>query len=130
MIWCSIGPRITMRLVAGRDVADGDGLDAVGQVGDDAVPWAHGGLLAGAHHQRNIGAVDVGVDEAYALAEPRERDGQVDGDGGFAYPAFAGTDGDDFETPGKATGEGMEGECAIGVDCSLIMGPARGCRPG
>ncbi len=54
------------------------------------------GLLAGAHHQRHVGAVDVGVDEAYALAEPRERDGQVDGHGGFAYPALAGTDGDDF----------------------------------
>ena len=54
------------------------------------------GLLGGAHHERNVGAVDVGVDEAHALAEPRERDGQVDGDGGFAHSALAGTDGDDF----------------------------------
>ena len=56
------------RLIAGRDVADGDGFDAVGQVGLDYVAGTHFGLLRGAHHEGNIGAVDVSVDQADALA--------------------------------------------------------------
>ena len=84
------------RLVAGRNVADRDGLDSVGQVGLDAVACADLGLLGRAHHERHVGAVDVGVDEAHALAELAERDGQVDGDSGFADAALAGTDSDDF----------------------------------
>ena len=88
-------------LVAGRDVADGDGLDAVRQIGFDAVAGADLGLLGRAHHERNIGAVDVGVDEADALSEPGEGNGQVDGDGGFADAALAGTDCDDLGDAGQ-----------------------------
>ena len=40
------GPAHHQRLVAGRDVADGDRLEAVGQVGLDNVARAHRGLLA------------------------------------------------------------------------------------
>ena len=83
-------------LVAGRDVADGDGFDAVRVVGLDLVVGADARRLRGAHHERDVGSVDVGVDEADALAEFGERDGEVDGDGGFADSAFAGTDGDDL----------------------------------
>ena len=65
---------------------------------------ADAGLLGRAHHERDVGAVDVGVDEADALAELRERDGEVDGEGGFADAAFAGTDGDDGFDSGKGGG--------------------------
>jgi len=114
MILVEHGPAHHERLVAGRDVADGDGLDAVGEVGLDAVAGKDFGLLGRAHHERDVGAVDVGVDEADALAEAGEGNGQVDGDGGLAdtgpcrKPMAT-----ILETPGKASGEGMIGECAI-----------------
>jgi hypothetical protein len=60
------------------------------------VAWAHLGLLGRAHHQRNIRPVDVGVDQAHALAKLLECDGEVDGDSGFADTALAGSDGDDL----------------------------------
>jgi len=50
--------------------------------------------------------------------QARERDGQVDGDGGFTHTAFAGTDSDDFETPGSATGAGIFGRVPF---CLLLL---------
>jgi hypothetical protein len=76
-------------------------------------PWARLGsiwLLArmrglrSAHHERDVGAVDVGVDEADAMAELSERDGEVDGEGGFADAALAGSDGNDGFDSGKRGG--------------------------
>ena len=96
-------------LVARRDVADGDGLDAVRQVGLDLVVRADHGLLRRAHHRGDIGAVDVCVDQADALAQLGEGDGEVDGDGGFADAAFAGTNSDDLGDAGQShrRGHGM-----------------------
>ena len=88
-------------LVARRDVADGDGLDAVRVVGLDLVISANTGRLRRAHHQWDIGSVDIGVDEADAVAELGKRDGEVDSDGGFADAAFAGSDGNNFRYAGK-----------------------------
>ncbi len=92
------------RLVSGRDVSDGDGLDAVGQVGKYTIVLAHGRLLTGTHHQRHVGAVDIGVDEAHACPKLAERDSQVDGDGGLAYTAFAGTNSDDLRYARQSDG--------------------------
>ena len=61
-------------------------------------------LLGRAHHERDVGSIDVGVYEADALAEARKRDGQVDSNGGFAHPALAGTNGDDFRDAGQSNG--------------------------
>src|SRR5579883_2181132 len=49
---------------------------------------------ANAHHERDVGAVDVGIEQANLVASTRERDGEVDRDGGFAYTAFTGSDRD------------------------------------
>ena len=81
----------------------------MGFVGNDAVVLAHDWLLGRAHHEGNIGSVDVGVDEAHALAEPAERNGQVDGDGGFAHAALAGTDGDNLGYARQSYGRGHGG---------------------
>ena len=57
------------RLVAGRDESDGDDFDAVGDVGLDLIVGEDAGLLRGADHERDVGSVDVGVNEAGAMAE-------------------------------------------------------------
>ena len=75
-------------------------------VGLDLVVRADARRLRGAHHQRDVGAVDVGVDQSDALSELGERDGQVDGDRGFADPALTGSDGDDLGDSGKRYGLG------------------------
>ncbi len=81
----------------------------MGEVGDDDVAGADGGLLGGAHHERDVGAVDVRVDEADALTEAREGDGEVDGDGGLSDSALAGTYGNDLGDAGDGEGGGHIG---------------------
>jgi hypothetical protein len=76
----------------------------VGEVGLDLVIGEDAGLLGGAHHERDVRAVDVGVDEAGAIAELDEGDGEIDGEGGFANAAFAGSDSDDGFDSGKRGG--------------------------
>jgi hypothetical protein len=60
---------MTSGLSPGRDEADGDDFDSVREVGLDLIIGEDAGLLGGAHHERDVGAVDVGIDEADALAE-------------------------------------------------------------
>ena len=69
MIWCSIGPRITMGLSPGEMYPMEMVLMPWVRLGMIWLPGPTDGLLARAHHQRNVGAVHVGVDEAHALAE-------------------------------------------------------------
>ena len=88
-------------LVAGGDEADGDELDAVRVDGSIMVVVEDGGLARGAEHDGHVGAVDVGIDEADVVAELCERDGEIDGEGGFADAAFAGADGDDVLDAGE-----------------------------
>src|SRR5439155_1747206 len=54
----------------------------------------HSGAPARAEHERHIGTVDVGVDDAHRPARPGERHGEVDGDGGLPDAALAGGDRD------------------------------------
>ena len=46
------------------------------------------------HHQRNVGAIHVGVQQAGLKAQGSQGHGQVDGHRGLADAAFSGTDGD------------------------------------
>ncbi len=55
-------------LIAGRDKAHRDKFDAMGDQRLDLVVLEHARLLADAHHERNVGSVDVSVDEANAKA--------------------------------------------------------------
>ena len=59
------------------------------------------GAIAGAQHQRNVGAVDVGVEQADFVAHARQRDGQIYRERGFADAAFTGANGDDAVDAGK-----------------------------
>ena len=59
------------------------------------------GCLPDAHHERDVGTVDIGIEKASAMAEFCERDGEIDGDRTFTYTAFAGTHGDDVLNAGN-----------------------------
>jgi len=100
-------------LVAGGDETDGDELDAVRSEGFDLVFADDAWLGCRPEHGGDVGAVDVGVDEADLVAELGKRDGEVDGDGGLADTAFAGADGDDvFNSP---KGQWWRGSLCVSV---------------
>jgi hypothetical protein len=82
-------------LVPRRDESYGDDLNAVGDVGLDLVVRKDGRLAGTAHHEGDIGSINVGVDEADAVAELGESDGEINGKCGFADAAFAGSDSND-----------------------------------
>ena len=90
----------------------------MGEIGLDLIVGADHRLLGRAHHGGDVGAVDIGVDEADALAELGESNGEIDGDGGFADSAFAGTDGDDFGDAGQSHGRGH----GMGMSHGLLLG--------
>ena len=83
------------RLVAGIQESHRHQLHAVLLERLDAVAVRHRRAVD-AHHQRHVGAVDVGVHQADGMAEFGQRDGEVHRNGGFADAAFAGTDGDEI----------------------------------
>src|SRR4029077_9578957 len=77
------------RLVAGIEQAHGDHFHAVGFDGDHGALIDGAGLLVGAEHYWNVGAVNVRVKQADLGTEIFERDGQVDGDGCLAHATLA-----------------------------------------
>ncbi len=89
-------------LVAGRDETDGDELHPVSGYGLHQVLANDAWLACRAEHGGNVRSVDVGVDEADAVAELGERNGEVDGNGGLADAALAGADGYDVLDAGKS----------------------------
>ena len=74
---------------------DRDRLDAVALERRDLVVGAGLGLAFDAHHQRDVRAGDVAVEQADAGARLGEGHGQVDADRALADAALAGRDGDD-----------------------------------
>jgi hypothetical protein len=76
-------------LVTRRDQANGNHLYAVRGVGLNLVALENAGLLGRAHHQRNIGPVDVGVNQSDAVAKLGESYCHVNGQRGFTDSAFA-----------------------------------------
>ena len=67
----------------------------------------------GAQHQRDVGPVHVGIEQSDFVAHARQRDGQVNGQRGFADAALARAHGDDAVTPGSGCGPacGWPGMC-------------------
>ena len=59
------------------------------------------GRLAGPHHQGNVGAVHIGVEQPHAASQIAQRDRQVDRDRGLAHASFAGTYGDQILNAGN-----------------------------
>ncbi len=87
------GPAPDQRLVAGIQEAHGHDAHAVFFERLDAL--ADGVRLgADAHHERHVGTVDIGVEQAHFVAQARQRDGQIHRNGGFSDAAFARSDGD------------------------------------
>src|SRR5262249_18382440 len=84
------------RLVARIQQAHGDHFHAVGFNGDDGALVEGARLLGRSEHNRDIRAVDVGIEKADFRAQSLESNGQVDGDGGLPYPALAAGDGDEI----------------------------------
>jgi hypothetical protein len=48
-----------------------------------------------AEHKRNVGAVNIGIEQTRLEPELRQRQGKVHGERGFSHASFAGTDGYD-----------------------------------
>ena len=68
-------------------------------------------MLGGAEHDGDVGAVDVGVEEADGGAHALEGDGEIDSDGGLADAAFAAGDSDEIldAGDGRAVGRAHSG---------------------
>ena len=81
------------RLVAGIQEAHRHELDAELFERLDALAVRHGRAVD-AHHQRHVGAIDIGVHEAGLVAQARQAHRQVDGHRGLPHAAFAGADSD------------------------------------
>lgn len=76
------------RVVAEKK-AHGDDLKAMLFNGDDLLSIVLHGLLIGAHHERDAGAIEIAVAEADTGAGLSESDGEIGGDGAFAHSTFA-----------------------------------------
>ena len=61
--------------------------------------------LGDLHGPDDVGAVDVDVEDADAVALSREGDGEVDGDSGLADTALAAVDADLMGNPGEGVGD-------------------------
>ena len=82
-------------LVARVQQAHGDHLQPIGVHGQD-LPLAEGlRLLLGAEHQRHVGPVHVGIQQADRRAHAFQRDGQIHGDRRLAHAALAAGHGDE-----------------------------------
>lgn len=66
----------------------------------DPAAWALGysGIVFDAKHMRDVGPGEVDVEDAYGVAGQREGEGELGRDGGFAHPAFAGEDLQEWKT--------------------------------
>ena len=78
---------------------DGQGLDTI-------VPQDFR-LFARSKHQRDVRTVDIGVEEAYAMAQLGKDDRQVNGQSGLADSSLAGPDGDDGIDTGERLRSGL-----------------------
>src|SRR5512140_1720284 len=92
-------------LVAGIQEPYRDDLEAVGFQRLNAVVAENLRLRIQAQHQRDVGAVDVGIEQADLVSQLRQDNGEIDRERGFPDAAFAGSYGDDR----AYTGQGLRG---------------------
>ncbi len=108
--------------------ADRHHLEAVGLDRDDAVV-EHPGPAPGAEHERQVGPVDVGVDDSDVGAGLGERQGEIHGDGGLADAALARRHGDRVLDLGNhvrgALGRGRRGGLRVALR-AVLMRVSRG----
>ena len=67
----------------------------------NAIVPEHLGLRVEAEHQRNVGAVNIRVEQADFVSQPGQNDCEIDGERGLSYAAFARTDRDDSAHTGQ-----------------------------
>jgi len=89
------------RLIARIQQAHRDHFDSVGFDGDDGALVEGAGLFDRAEHDGDVGAVDVGVEEADFCAEGFEGEGEIHGDGRLADAAFTAGYGDEIFDAGN-----------------------------
>ena len=94
------------RLVAGIQKSNRDDFEPVSFERLNAVVAKNFGLRVDAEHQRDVGPVDVGIEQADLVSELRQDNREIDGERGLSHTAFAGTDGDDSAYTGKGCGDG------------------------
>ena len=61
----------------------------------------HFRLRTDAQHQRHVGAIHVGIEQADLVSQLGQHDGEINGERGLSYAAFAGTDGNDSAHTGQ-----------------------------
>ena len=88
-------------LVAGIEKSDGDDFQAERFNGLDAVFTDHARLGVHSKHQRDVGAVDVGVEQANFVSHFGECNGQIHRQRGLAHASLTGTNCDDGVDAGQ-----------------------------
>ena len=83
------------RLVTGIQESDRDDFKAVGLERLNPIVAENLGLRVEAQHQRNIGAVNVGIEQADFVSQLGQNNGEIDRERGLSHTAFARTNGDD-----------------------------------
>ena len=80
------------RLFAIDQIADGHGVYAVRLNGNEVFILAQLRFVGNAQKMRHARPVNIGIKQAGGIAHFCQCGGEIDGDGGFADPAFAGSD--------------------------------------
>src|ERR1035438_4524206 len=100
-------PAADERVVSRIEEAYRNHFQAMRVDGRNVIFAHHLGLLVGAEHQRNIGTVDVSIEQADPVTHLAERERQVNGKRGLANSTFAGTNGDDGIDAGQGLRAGL-----------------------
>ena len=80
--------------VAGIEQAHRNHFDALRLHGNDVLVGCRGRFLLRAEHDGDVGPVDVSIEQTNFVAEFREREREIHGDGRFSDTAFAAGHGD------------------------------------
>ena len=101
MMECSIGPRHTSGLSPGLRKPTEMTFMPIPLGRQESGLSNYGWGFAGSQHQRNIGAIDIGVEQSDFVAHTRQRNSQIDGERGLTYATFPGSDCNDAVNSGK-----------------------------
>ena len=110
-IWCSMGPRQMMGLSPGLRNPTEMTFSPKASMGSMRFSADHFRLAVHAQHQRNVGAIDVGIEQADFVTHLGQGDGQIHRERGLTDASLAGTYGDDGIDTGKRLrpGGGLSG---------------------
>ena len=81
-------------LVARIEKSNRDDPYAIALDGNDAITLGDLRRFVGAEHERNVRAVDIGIEQSDLVTQAGQSDGKVHRQSGFSYAALAGADSD------------------------------------